>query len=430
MLSTGGTMAKHVLIIDESTLFKDFIKEKLEAAGLMVSASAGGVDALAKMRGVIPDLVILDNGLSRGTAKAILEEKRKDANAAGIPVVLTATEIDKSTLLDLAPLGVKRILTKPLKMDAFYAVIEELLAVHVEMDATPCIVEAHVNDRIIFVEIAKGLNREKIDLLRFKLHELIELYDISSPKVLLLLSDITLDFADGPNIEYLLKSVMEHSGVRMKAIKMLTRDSFLRQFIEGHKAYSSISVVDNLQAALDDLLGLDAASLQAEDAGNLVSERILSASEGPRAETVHFRFDADRVKGEVKQIATAESPLQIAVVDDDVIIQELIRTAFAADYVTVTAYPDGSDFLAAVESGAGPFALVFLDILMPKVSGFDVLERLKTSDRHLPIIILSSVTQRESVVKSIQLGVKSYLVKPLKPDALFRKALEILKPQL
>jgi DNA-binding response OmpR family regulator len=44
-----------------------------------------------------------------------------------------------------------------------------------------------------------------------------------------------------------------------------------------------------------------------------------------------------------------------------------------------------------------------------------------------PVIVLSAVTQRESVIRAFQMGVKSYLIKPLKPDDIFKKSLEILK---
>ncbi|HOX92725.1 MAG TPA: response regulator, partial [Spirochaetales bacterium] len=62
-----------------------------------------------------------------------------------------------------------------------------------------------------------------------------------------------------------------------------------------------------------------------------------------------------------------------------------------------------------------------------EVDGFGVLSALHAQDLEMPIIVLSAVTQRESVVRAFQAGVKSYLVKPLKPDQILKKTLEILK---
>ncbi|PKL07891.1 MAG: response regulator, partial [Spirochaetae bacterium HGW-Spirochaetae-7] len=69
----------------------------------------------------------------------------------------------------------------------------------------------------------------------------------------------------------------------------------------------------------------------------------------------------------------------------------------------------------------------FLDLRMPEIDGFGVLAELRAQDLAMPIIVLSAVTQRESVVKAFKSGAKSYLVKPLKPDQILRKTLEILK---
>jgi DNA-binding response OmpR family regulator len=66
--------------------------------------------------------------------------------------------------------------------------------------------------------------------------------------------------------------------------------------------------------------------------------------------------------------------------------------------------------------------------MMPKVDGFTVLKELRSRDIVQPVIVLSAVTQRDTVVKAFQSGIKSYLVKPLKPADILKKALEILRP--
>jgi DNA-binding response OmpR family regulator len=56
-----------------------------------------------------------------------------------------------------------------------------------------------------------------------------------------------------------------------------------------------------------------------------------------------------------------------------------------------------------------------------------VLKVLQSRDIRYPVIVLSAVTQRETVIKAYQMGIKSYLVKPLKPEDIFKKSMEILK---
>ncbi len=101
------------------------------------------------------------------------------------------------------------------------------------------------------------------------------------------------------------------------------------------------------------------------------------------------------------------------------------RRVVEAINAKVNTFSNGREFLTAVRSRV--FDLVFLDLRMPEVDGFGVLAELRAQDLEMPIIVLSAVTQRESVVKAFQAGVKSYLVKPLKPEHILRKTLEILK---
>ena len=61
--------------------------------------------------------------------------------------------------------------------------------------------------------------------------------------------------------------------------------------------------------------------------------------------------------------------------------------------------------------------LVLLDIMMPEMDGYQVLEAMKsdTNFRHIPVIMISAVDELESVVRCIQKGAVDYLVKPFNP---------------
>jgi len=66
---------------------------------------------------------------------------------------------------------------------------------------------------------------------------------------------------------------------------------------------------------------------------------------------------------------------------------------------------------------AGPFDLVLLDVQMPEMDGYQVLEHLKADPglRDLPVIMISAVEELESVVRCIELGAHDYLPKPFNP---------------
>jgi sigma-B regulation protein RsbU (phosphoserine phosphatase) len=69
---------------------------------------------------------------------------------------------------------------------------------------------------------------------------------------------------------------------------------------------------------------------------------------------------------------------------------------------------------------AQPVDLVLLDIMMPELNGYEVLERLKADERlrHVPVIMISAVDQIESVIRCIELGAEDYLPKPFNPTLL------------
>jgi len=417
---------KHILIIDESSLFREYLRFKLEENGLEVTIGLSVVDGTSKMRNIVPDLIIMDFHLSRQGIMEILKQKKADPNTINIPVIILAQNIDQRQLIELVSYNVKKVFNKPVKVDALFITISELLGIPFVIDESPGIVEVHVNDNIVFIEIAKGLNRDKLDLLRFKITELINLYEIKVPRVIIMLSDIKLSFADAPNMEKLLNTVIQASKARKRYIRVLTRDNFARQFIKGQKEYTDIEVVSNLQYAMNDLLsGIDSGVAQSEKKAEIIGDKILQAQNREDTEAMVLKFDAEAKSASFELMKNSLQDLKIAVIDDDAGIQELIKTTFRKKGSTIFSFPTGEEYLAVVDSEE--FDLAFLDIDMPEASGFEVLKALQARNIKYPIIALSAVLQRETMIKAVQMGVKSYLIKPLNPEAIFKKSVEILK---
>jgi DNA-binding response OmpR family regulator len=423
---------KQVLIIDESPLFREYLRIKLTENEIEVSIAVNAMDGITKMRNLSPDLIILDYHLSRQGYLEVLQMKKSNPNTVKLPAVVLAQRIDQKKILELVPYNVKKVFTKPVKIDAFFVTLSDILHTPFNMDESPGIVEVHVNDDIIFIEIAKGLNRDKLDLLRFKITELIDLYEIKVPKVILMLSDMKLSFADAPNMQKLLSVIMQASRSKRRFIRVLTKDSFVRQFIEGQKDYAEMEVVSNLQYAMDGLISeLDSSMEYAEKKAEIIGDKVLAAGKGTESsESMEMRFDAETKPRalDMETIKESVQNLRIAVVDDDFVIQELIKNTFSKVGARLKTFSDGGEYIAVMEKEV--FDLVFLDLMMPKVDGFAVLNAMRARDIQPPVIILSAVTQRDTVIKAFQLGIKSYLTKPLKPDDIFKKAMEILKPDI
>jgi adenylate cyclase len=105
----------------------------------------------------------------------------------------------------------------------------------------------------------------------------------------------------------------------------------------------------------------------------------------------------------------------LLVVDDNEINRDLLSRYLARLGHTVQTAPDGKKALEMIDSGA--FDLVLLDIMMPELNGYQVLQHLKESPtwRDLPVIMISALDEMDSVVRCIELGAADYLAKPFNP---------------
>jgi phosphoserine phosphatase RsbU/P len=90
----------------------------------------------------------------------------------------------------------------------------------------------------------------------------------------------------------------------------------------------------------------------------------------------------------------------------------LTRRLKREGYTNLTAASDGRQALDLLHKQS--FDLVLLDIMMPEVNGYEVLEHLKADSelRHTPVIMISAVDELESVIRCIELGAEDYLPKP------------------
>lgn len=415
---------KKVLVIDESNLFRDFLKQKLEEFGLEVVVAVNGLDGTAKMHHEMPDLIIMDYYLSRTSSLELLQKKKADPNIAMIPVIMASTKIDKKILVEIAQYNVKKFFTKPIRVDALVKTVSEVLKIQLSIDTTPSIIEAHVNDQIVFIEVAQGLNKEKIELLKYKIIELLELYEVKVPRALIIMSNIDVGAEDLVKLNALFSNVLEHTGALPRHVKVLTNSEVIKKFIESRSDFAEIEVTDSLEAAMDGLLGKKAGDFMDQES-HTVGQEFLQASspKDGKEESIDIKFQDDaKAAFDLDSMGDAAT---IAIVDDDFVIREMVKAVLSDTSFTILEYEHGGKFLESEEAREAD--LVFLDLMMPEVDGFQVMAEMEKQKRKTPIIVLSALSQRETVVKAMKYGVISYIIKPLEPESILNKAREVLK---
>jgi len=133
----------------------------------------------------------------------------------------------------------------------------------------------------------------------------------------------------------------------------------------------------------------------------------------------------------------AENGIEILLVEDNLCDAELTIRALEEHHLAnkLVHLKDGAEALDFI-FGRGAYAgretsqhprVVLLDLKMPKVDGLEVLRALKSDERtkSIPVVVLTSSAEQKDLVQSYQLGVNSYVVKPVDFDS-FSKAVSEL----
>jgi DNA-binding NtrC family response regulator len=101
----------------------------------------------------------------------------------------------------------------------------------------------------------------------------------------------------------------------------------------------------------------------------------------------------------------------ILVVDDEPSMQRYLRTLLEVENYTVSTASTGEEALEQVEKGLKP-DVVLLDLLMPGIDGIQTLERLRSMNPALKVVMLSCVNDTRKVVQAMRMGARDFLPKP------------------
>jgi len=112
------------------------------------------------------------------------------------------------------------------------------------------------------------------------------------------------------------------------------------------------------------------------------------------------------------------SRLRAVVGDDSPVVRELIAVNLQMEGFEVTTAADGQAAAELVEQ-LKPH-VVTLDVMMPRMTGFEVFERLRANPEtsHIPVVLVTGRAQASDVARGDELGVDAYLTKPFEPAEL------------
>ena len=119
---------------------------------------------------------------------------------------------------------------------------------------------------------------------------------------------------------------------------------------------------------------------------------------------------------------------KILIVEDDVFISEMYANKLQKAGFEVISVRDGQEAITKLEE-IGP-DLVLLDIVLPKIDGFEVLKTIKTDPKFkkIKVALLTNLGEGENIKKGLELGADAYLIKAHSiPSEIIEKVKEILE---
>jgi DNA-binding response OmpR family regulator len=118
---------------------------------------------------------------------------------------------------------------------------------------------------------------------------------------------------------------------------------------------------------------------------------------------------------------------RILVIDDDPAVTSLLKRGLSYEGFAVDTAKSGAEGLTIAREH--PSDLVILDVMMPGLDGFEVLQRLRAADEHLPVLMLTARDAPADQVQGLESGADDYVVKPFTFEVLLARVHALLRRQ-
>ena len=158
---------------------------------------------------------------------------------------------------------------------------------------------------------------------------------------------------------------------------------------------------------------------QATEPVTVSSPQIVATTASPPAPAAYA--DNQLATGALKNTDDHSYNAVILVVDDDPINREVVRANLAHEFLIIEA---ANGYQCMEEVQQRDFDIILLDLMMPDISGFDVLANFKTSETENefpPVIVLSAKDQISAISRAFQLGAVDYVTKPFHKEELLAR---------
>ena len=122
--------------------------------------------------------------------------------------------------------------------------------------------------------------------------------------------------------------------------------------------------------------------------------------------------------------------MKILTVDDSATMRRIIAGAAGVMGIETLNAANGIEALKVLEKEGSSISLILLDVNMPEMNGIELLKKVKASPQwaSIPVMMVTSESERASVIEAIRSGASSYLAKPFAPEDLIKKIMQNVNP--
>jgi len=105
---------------------------------------------------------------------------------------------------------------------------------------------------------------------------------------------------------------------------------------------------------------------------------------------------------------------QVLLIDDDPAVLDMVQAALAHFGMEVHAYPDAAQALELLQNPSAPeFDLVISDINMEGIDGFEVIDKVKATQPHLPVVLMTGQASVDYAIRAMRMGAANLFMKPI-----------------
>ncbi|WP_373525182.1 response regulator [Nostoc sp.] len=446
-----------VLLVEDNEVNRDMLSRRLQRRGYEVFFAVNGAEGISKTLSDKPDIVLIDIDLSEMNGWEATQQIKANPQSKNVPVIaLTADAMAGDSKKALAA-GCDDYVTKPIDLPRLLEKIEVLLKETKSQRQEPITIpqdsrSQHALLTLLRHELCTPMNAiigySEMLLDELKSHQdstlfrdLKKIYACGTQ--LLTLANVILDpaqlqvkqlytpvrrtTAQSHSADWLLNIDTFGSTIRLELLTPLSTIIGYCEMLLEEASVEFIPDLDRIHTAAQHLLSM------VNDIVNLSGQQ-LQAIDANRLDTPHMMMDSLTATSLVQNAATIihalseESPWAgvpmggtLLVVDDNETNCDLLERQLERQGYTVTTATNGPLALEMLQGMS--YDLILLDIIMPGMNGFEVLQKIKRHEnwRHIPVIVLSALDEIDSVIRCVEMGAEDYIPKPFKPVLLRAK---------